>query len=289
MTGHGRPDWRSLLFVSADDPVRLRKSHLRGADAIILDLEDAVAPARKQAARDAIGAGIDRLAALEQALVVRVNKPWLAILKDLAACIRPGVSAIMVPKVEEPAHIRIIAEMIGELENLHGVEADSIGIICLVESAAGLENMAALSMIPRVIGLALGSEDFALGVGVAPTPALLDLPCRQLALAASQSGIMAIAVPASIAQFRDTLPFANAVRQGRAFGITGALCIHPRQVEIANRELSPTDEEVEQARFVLTAWNTHNASGVMQLDGHMIDRPVMLRAAAILARAGSAG
>ncbi|MES2301686.1 MAG: CoA ester lyase [Pseudomonadota bacterium] len=274
-----------MLFVSADDPARLQKAHLRGADALVLDLEDAVPPDRKQAARDAIGAEIDRLAALGQALVVRVNTGWLAIGADLAACIRPGVRAIMLPKVEEPWHVRVIAEMIGELELQHGVAAGSTGIVCLIESAAGLEIMGGLAAIPRVVGLALGSEDFALSMGVPPSPELLDLPCRQLALAASRAGIMAIAVPASIAQFRDMDAYAEAIRQGMAYGVTAALCIHPNQITVANRELAPSLAEMEQARAVMAAWRAHGGAGVLQLGGKMIDRPVMLRAAAMLARA----
>lgn len=264
--------------------MRLQKAHLRGADALILDLEDAVAPDRKQAARDAIGAEIDRLATLGPALVVRVNTGWLELAADLAVCVRPGVRAIMVPKVEEPWHVRIMAEMIGELELLQGIPVGTTGIVCLIESAAGLGIMADLAALPRVIGLALGSEDFALGMGVPPSPELLDLPCRQLALAASRTGIMAIAVPASIAQFRDMQAYADAVRQGRAYGATTALCIHPNQIAVANREFAPSVAEMEQARAVMAAWHAHGGSGVLQLNGRMIDRPVMLRAAAVLAR-----
>ncbi|WP_336951531.1 CoA ester lyase [Sphingobium aromaticivastans] len=278
------PDWRSLLFVSADDPVRLAKAHSRGADALILDLEDAVPAVRKDAARAALPGEIERLHGLGQPLVVRVNTGWRALAADLAAAIHPGVSAIMLPKVEDGWRVRAAAELIGEWEAERGLEPGAIGIICLIESAAGLAAMPQLAASPRLIGLALGSEDLALTLNVAPTADFLDLPCRQIAMAASQSGVMAIGLPLSIAEFRDMDAYAAAVARGRGYGATAALCIHPAQVETANRLFGPDEQELANARAIVAAWEAHGGAGVLQLDGKMIDLPVVLRAQRLVAR-----
>lgn len=281
---HPVPDWRSLLFVSADDPTRLAKADQRGADALALDLEDAVADARKGAARDALPAHIARFATLGQPLVVRVNSGWRALAQDLDAAVRPGVTAIMVPKVENAWRLEAVAEMIGEWENERALPQGSIGLIALVESATGLAAMSALAEAPRVIGLALGSEDLALSVATTPSSAFLDLPCRQLALAASQRGLMAIAMPISIAEFSDMQAYGAAIMRGRAMGTTAALCIHPAQVVQAHMGLRPDDTELAQAKAIVSAWDAYGGSGVLQLDGKMIDLPVALRAKRVLAR-----
>jgi citrate lyase subunit beta/citryl-CoA lyase len=279
-----RPNWRSLLFVSADDPTRLAKVAGRGADAVILDLEDAVSAARKPAARQALPDAVDRLAALGQPLVVRVNTGWLDLVADLEACVRPGVVAVMVPGASEGWRLAALAELLDELEAARDLPAGAIGVIALVESAAGLANLQALAAAPRVIGLALGSEDLSLEVAVPPSAALLDLPSRQIALAAAGAGLMALAVPISISEYADMDAYRAAAATARAYGVTGAICIHPRQVEVANVEFQPSEAEVAEARAVLEAWDARGQGGIASLNGRMIDLPVAERAKRLVAR-----
>lgn len=282
------PAWRSLLFVGADRPDLIAKVARRQADAVILDLEDAVAPSAKPAARAGLDQAIPRLAAEGQTVVVRINGGWRDAVADLEAALRPGVSAIMVPGCRDIARLQVLADMIGEWEAARALPADGVGVIALVESAAGLENLAALVRAPRVIGLALGSEDLALDFGVPPSADLLDLPSRQIALAARAAGVMALAAPISIAAYADQEAYRAACVVGRAYGVTGSICIHPRQVEIANDVFRPGAQELAVARAVLRAWAERGARSVIALDGRMIDLPVVERARRLLASVGEA-
>ncbi|MBA15834.1 MAG: CoA ester lyase [Sphingomonas sp.] len=274
--------WRSLLFVAADDRVRLAKVAGRGADAVILDLEDAVPPDRKDAAREGLPEVVETLAG-QCPLVVRVNGSWLEMIADLAVATCSGVAAIMIPKVENGMRLHAVAEIVAELSEKAGLAAPP-GLIALVESPAGIAEADAIAAVPGVIGLALGTEDFSLALGVPPTPAALELPCRELALAAARYGRMALGLPVSIATIDDEAAWRAAAVKARAIGMTGALCIHPRQLGVANTGFAPTAAEVDNARRVLDAWAEAQGAGVIQLDGRMIDRPVMLAAQRIVDR-----
>ncbi len=279
------PRWRSLLFVPADDVKRCAKARGIGADAVILDLEDGVASVTKEIARQRIG---DTAAALGEAgigVVVRINAAWRAALADLDATVAAGANAVMVPKVEDAARLRVLGEMLGEFESVHGRVVGATGIIVLVESPAGLAAMSELAAASRVIGLALGTEDFCAALGVAPERDALELPSRQIALGAAVRGQMALAVPFSIARFRDTEAYAAAARASAAWGVTGAICIHPSQVAIANEGFGVDEAARATARRVLDAWEARgDGEAVVSLDGRMIDLPVVEQARRLLAR-----
>ncbi|WP_202842538.1 HpcH/HpaI aldolase/citrate lyase family protein [Luteimonas saliphila] len=282
---HSIPAWRSLLFVPADDAKRCAKACGVGADAVILDLEDGVAPVAKTAARRALPAAARALRDAGAGVVVRINGGWRDAFADLDAAVAAGVDAVMVPKAEDSARLRVIDELLGEFEAGHDVDAGTTGIVALVESAAALTVLQALAAAPRVIALALGTEDFCVGLGVAPTPAVLELPSRQIALAASVRGQMALAVPLSIASFRDTGAYAAAVAAGAAWGVNGAICIHPLQVGLANEGFGVDTDALAQAQRILDAWDGRaHGTAVVSLDGRMIDPPVAERARRLLAR-----
>ena len=282
------PAWGSLLFVPADDEARCAKACRAGADAVILDLEDGVAPAAKAAARARVAPAARALAEAGVAAVVRINAPWRAALADLEAAVGADVAAVMVPKAEDGARLAVLSDMIGELEAERGLEAGSTSLVALVETPAALARLPDIAAAPRVVGLALGTEDFCLGLGVAPTPAALDLPSRQIALAAAARGQMALAVPLSITQFRDIEAYRAAALAGAATGVNGAICIHPAQAAAANACFAPAEAELADARRVLDAWERAQAGGlaVTALDGRMIDLPVAERARRLVARAG---
>jgi len=278
-----KPGWRSLLFIAADDNARLAKVGERGADAVILDLEDAIPMDRKASARLALPPTITRLANDEYALIVRINSAWRDVAADLAAAVRPGVAAIMMPKVESCARVSVLVEMIAEASQDAGLRSPP-GVIALIESPAGIAELDAIARQPGVIGLALGSEDFSLALGVPPSTDALRLPCQHLALTAARNGVMALGLPVSIATINDLEAWNDGLRLARAIGITGALCIHPRQIAPANMAFMPTQAEAEEAQRVINAWHASGMTGVIQLDGKMIDRPVVLAAERILAR-----
>jgi len=145
----------------------------------------------------------------------------------------------------------------------------------------------AIAREQRVIVLCLGTEDFAAQMRTAPRADLLDLPCRQIALAAAPRSLMALATPVSIAAFDDIAAYSAAAVAARAFGATGAFCIHPRQAMALNQAFTPTAEERAEARAIIAAWEACEGDGVIRHKGRMIDRPVVLTARRLLALPGA--
>lgn len=274
--------WHSLLFVPGDNLKHLEKVHERGADAVIIDFEDAVSAEAKPRARAIFRDVAPVLAGKGVDLLVRINAEWRAALADLDAIVSSQISAIIVPKVESAARLLTLCDMIGEFELERGLVPGGIGLVALVESPSALSHLAEIAAIPRVVGLALGSEDFSLSLGVTPTPASLDLPCKLIALAAAGRRLMALGLPISIGEFRDLDGYRAAAEAGRAIGLNGALCIHPAQVTVINSVFAPGDAEKAEAQKIVDAWAASDGRAVLQLDGRMIDLPVVLRARRLL-------
>lgn len=276
--------WRSALFVAANDVARIAKIHTRGADAVILDLEDAVPAADKPTARAGIAATAEQLTALGQTVAVRINNHWRDAVADLDAAVLATVTALVVPKVECPHRLAVLTEMIGEWEAARALPVGHIGVIALIEAPAALQRMAEIAALPRVTGLALGTEDFSLALGTAPTPHSLDLPCRLLAFAAAERELMALALPISIGAFDDDAAYANAIASARALGLTGALCIHPKQVALLNAGFAPSAAEIAEAEAIVAAWDARGGINAIKLGERMIDPPVAERARRLLER-----
>ncbi len=247
---------------------------------MILDLEDAVPVERKDAARAALPGSVAALAGLP--VIVRINADWRNAYADLTIAVPAGVSAIMVPKVESIGRLSVIGQMVGELAEAAALQI-APALIALIESPIGLTQLDALAAVDGVIGLALGSEDFALVLGVPATLEALDLPCRMIGLAAGARKIMALGLPISITTIEDMDAWVNAVGRARKFGMTGALCVHPRQIAPVNQGFAPTEIECEAARRVLAAWTAAKGTGVIVVDGKMVDPPVVQAAQRTLA------
>lgn len=279
------PDWRSILFVPADRPRFIERAHERGADAIQLDLEDAVAPADKPAARAALPQAIAGLAARSVPVVVRINRAWREAFADLDAAVRPGVQAITLPKVEEPGHVRAMAELIGEFERERGLPVGRIGLLLLIESPAALPRLPRLAgCSPRVIAMTLGPEDYCLAAGCEPSTEALLGPSLAVAQACAAAGRLPLGFVGSIAAFDDLEAFRAMVAQARRLGFRGAAVVHPSQVPILNAGFGPSPEELAWAQRVVTAAQAAG-EGAFRLDGRMVDRPVLLRAQRWLAMA----
>jgi len=277
--------WRSLLFVAADDQKRVDKAGTRGADAVILDLEDAVTPERKPVAREQLASAVARISATGTPVVVRINAGWWNAVMDLEFAVIEGVAAIMVPKVEDAGRLDVLSTMLQERAVGTGL-AVSPDLIALIESPAALVSLDEIAGVKGLVGLALGTEDFSLMLGVPPSVEALDLPCRQVALTASAHGLMALGVPGSISNIADTDSWNKAVQLGRAVGMTGALCIHPSQIEPANRGFSISQAEQMWSVRVVDSWEEAGRPGAFKLDGKMIDLPVVLAAQRALGIAG---
>jgi citrate lyase subunit beta / citryl-CoA lyase len=264
---------RTFLFVPGDRPDRFGKAAGCGADIVILDLEDAVAADRKHEAREHVRAWLDQ----RHEAVVRVNAadtPWHAGDIDMVAG-SPGAIAVMVPKAEDPRRIESLSRRLPA----------GTGTVPLIETAAGLLGATAICALGPVVRPAFGSVDLAAQLGVDHNAhhALHHMrSALVLAAAAAGCGAPVDGVTTSLAD--DSRLHAD-LEHAIALGFTAKLCIHPRQVAIANQRLTPSAADVEWARQVIAAAQD---GAVTVRDGQMIDRPVILRAQAILARASSA-
>jgi citrate lyase subunit beta/citryl-CoA lyase len=268
------PSPRSYLFVPGDRPDRFDKALGAGAHAVILDLEDAVTPQRKEQARAAIA---DWLAKTPARVFIRVNPegtPWHADDCELLESAR--VAGVMVPKAEEATSMARLARHLGDGQEL----------IPLVETVAGHFEAAALARVPRVCRLAFGSIDFMADSGIQGDAEELDAVRTNLVLVSRHAGLRAPIDGVSLA-IDDPAQLEREVRRSRRIGMGARLCIHPKQVAIVHAGFAPTTEEVAWARRVLDAL-AGGPLGAIAVDGKLVDRPVALRAEAILADAGLA-
>ena len=280
-------NWRSMLFVPAASPQRWTKAHTRGADAIIVDLEDSTEPDAKAAARLQATEAVKHLATNGAAVTVRVNNDpaWLA--DDLEAVVTRGLTAIVMPKVETVSALDELSALLDALEYEAGLERFSIGVVAVIESPRALGRIVAIADGPRLVGIALGSEDFSLALGRPPTALSLDLAAQTVAYAAAARGIMGIGMAAGIANFTDLEAFGTEAIRAHAMGLTGAMCIHPNQVGVLNASFGYSEAQVAEAQGILAAWDAR-VDGVVSHNGKMIDQPVVERARRLLKAAGIA-
>ncbi|MFE3060845.1 HpcH/HpaI aldolase/citrate lyase family protein [Nocardia sp. NPDC059239] len=261
---------RSWLFVPGDRPERFSKAGASGADVVVCDLEDAVAPGMKDRARN----DVQQWLMQGGRACVRINgasTAWFA--DDLASLSEtPGLLAIMVPKADDPdvmAHIRDIMP-------------GNVALIALVETALGVRRALNIAATPGVLRLAFGSLDYALDIDAEPDPSTLQLPRSELVAASRIAGLPG-PVDGVTTALREQGRVAEDARFARRLGMTGKLCIHPQQVHEVNAALSPSDPDIEWAHRVLAAVGQ---AGAVDLDGQMIDKPVVDRAHRIVGRAG---
>lgn len=284
MTRPGAP-WRSYLFVPVLSQKFVAKAATRGADAILLDLEDAIPQDRKAEARAALPNVAKQLASENCDVAVRINRSWTDALPDLLAAISPQILAVAAPKVPNAGHILVLDEIMDSAERAAGITPGSTGLIAMIETPGGLGEIRAIACAsPRVAGLIIGAEDLAAELGAEPISDVLHTPNMMAVLAAREAGCAPIGYVGSVANFSDLDAFEAKIRQARAMGFVGGFAIHPSQVPVLNSGFSPTDAEVERASRVVAAFDSalSRGEGAVQLDGRMIDLPVAERARALL-------
>jgi len=284
------PTWRSLLFVPVTAEKFVRTGADRGADGIILDLEDAVAPSQKERARTLIADALPQVARTGGDVLVRVNRPWRLLVRDLEAAVIPGIAALMLTKVDSPEHVAAVAEIVAELEAERGLPVGGLKFVVLVETAAGFFRIEAIARShPRVVAISLGTEDFTADCGMLPDPEALFYPKQHTLIAARAAGILPMGFVGSIADFRDQEGFRAIVRRSKRLGFMGASAIHPLQVPVLNQEFGVTAEEEERAQRMVAAYEAAFAQGLgaVQFEGAMIDVPVVERAKNVLRRAAA--
>lgn len=276
------PDWliRSALFVPGDDERKLARATTAGADALIYDLEDAVAAERKADARQRVCAA---LAGPGPALrLVRVNAldtPWGA--QDIRAVGAAGAQGVLIPKCDSPVTLAQADTLLGDTP---------ARLVALIETPAGVFDLPALTAAtPRLAALGFGHADFSHAAGLPDMRSDAGLVWHaraQIALAAKARGLLALDCVGL--EVRDEAAFHADAALGRSLGYDGKLCIHPMQVAVVNALYAPDAAAIDHARRVLAAWDAARAQGlaVIAVDGRMVDAPVVAAARRTLARAG---
>ena len=280
--------WRSLLFIPVLEDRFIAKAAERGADAIILDLEAGVADDRKAEARGVLGSVVARLSS-DVTTTVRINAEREAASLDLDVAVIPGVSALHLALCEDPDHVREVADRVSQLEKEREIAPGTVRLVAMLESPAALLRAREIATAsPRMAGLTLGMEDYATAMGTTPNADLLRPACYQITQAARAAGIAPLAVPASMANFRDAEEMESAAGWARRIGAVGGYAVHPVQVEILNRVFAPSEEEIAWARRVTdaAAQAKQDGAGVFMVDGRMVDLPIITRARAIIDRQG---
>ena len=286
-TNRELPVWRSLMYVPVNVDKYVDKAHTRGADVIQLDVEDSVPPAEKAKARTLVEAAAKKVRRGGADVVVRINRPLSLAVRDLEHSICPDVNGIACTKVDSASHIRLLDELVTELEEKRGMPAGHTKFIAMVETADAFFRIHEIVRAsPRIVATCIGGEDFALDNNMQPTGEALFYPKQHMIFAANSAGIMPIGFVDSVAGFGDWDKFRKMVRRSRDFGFMGAGCIHPGQVTIVNEEYTPTVDEVEYARKIirLDAEAAASGRGSWSLDGKMIDIPIIVRAQKLIKR-----
>ncbi len=280
------PVWRSMLFVPVTVDRFIEKACSIELDAVQLDLEDSIPFAEKEHARTLVQAAARRVIGSGVDVVVRINRPLSMAVRDIEASLCPEVTALALPKVSGPDHVRLLAEHVAEVEVRLGLPAGHTRLIPMVETADAVFMLRDIARAdPRVVALTLGGEDFATSAGMVPEPEGLLLPKQLTVFAAAAAGILPLGFVGSIAEFKDVDRFRAIVRRSKRLGFRGAACIHPLQAAVLNEEFRPNADELGWAQRVTTAYAAATAEGLgaVTVDGRMIDVPIVQRAEALLA------
>ena len=280
------PVWRSMLYVPATSEKFIEKAHERGADAIKIDLEDAVALAEKPKARTLVRSAAKTVARGGADVLVRINRPLRMAVDDLEASVWPEVHGLVLPKVESADHIGFLAEIITELEDERDMQRGHIKLMALIETPRGYSNVRDIAnSSERLSAIALGQEDFSAEMGMVEPEGMSLLSYYQtVQVAAREAGILPIGYPGSIAEFTNLELFKSNALIARKLGFDGGACIHPKQVPILNEAFTPTDDEIDRSERMVAAYDAAMAAGdgAVAFEGKMIDVPVVARAERIL-------
>lgn len=281
------PVWRSILYVPGNVPRFIDKAHERGADCVLVDLEDSVTPAEKPAARAMLPETMEKVVRGGADVAVRINRPLRLAIPDIEAAVRPGLSALFITKTEGVQHLRLLDEAVSDLERERGVAVGSIGFAAMIEHPRALAELNDIAERgPRVIAMMLGGEDFALETGSVPGDETLELPKRLVAFAAQAHGIPMIGILGTVADYTDPAAYRKSAERARRFGFSGGTCVHPGLVQALNEAFTPSGDEVALARRIIAADGEAAAQGrgSFTVDGKMIDVPVVDRARRLIAR-----
>lgn len=271
----------SLLYVPGNAPRFLEKAGQRGADVVIVDLEDAVPEAAKTEARDGLAKWVPEIKRSGCQVFVRVNQSD-RLIEDAVAATEAGADGLYVPKVDSADILVGLAESLAP----HEKGRAPIGFVPLIEEMKGLFEVRAIAHAPRVFALTSGGEDLATAMGAKPTPEVLRYPKLMIHYAAKEAGVLSFGMLRTTVDFADKEALRAAALEARDFGFDGATCIHPSVVPILNECFAPTSEEIAWAQKVVEANEQETATGrgAFMLDGKFVDAPIVIRAQNLLTR-----
>jgi citrate lyase subunit beta/citryl-CoA lyase len=273
---------RTALFAPGNRPERVEKAIDSNADAVIIDLEDAVPISEKEKARPLVRAGIDK--AIGKKVYVRVNSLTTAYCnEDLEAVVCKNLTGIMLPKVESPKDILDIDKLLTDLEKKTALSSGSLEVISICESAKGLEEIYHIVSVKlnhqRNLVVAFGAADFTLDLGVNLTREgkELDYPRTRIPIACRAAGIMPPLDTPWMLDIKDIDGLIADAKKAKAYGFQGKILIHPNQIQPCHDVFTPTDEEIIYAKKIIAAFEEAEREGkaAIQLDGKFIDYAVV--------------
>jgi citrate lyase subunit beta/citryl-CoA lyase len=278
---------RSFLFAPGNHARRVEKALSLDADAVILDLEDAVATALKPATREAVAAALTRKR--RGLLFVRINAADTEFCYgDLVTIVRPDLDGVILPKVESAAGLATIDWLLAQLERDRGLPAGGIDLIPIIETACGLDRLGAiLAAGTRVRRVAFGAGDFTLDVNMTWSRSESELaPARAAIVTASRAAGLEAPLDTVWVDLGDRDGLEASARTALGLGFQGKMCIHPDQIAVVNRVFTPSESEIAFAERVDAAFAKAEAEGsaAIQLDGKFIDYPIVYRAQRMLKR-----
>jgi citrate lyase subunit beta/citryl-CoA lyase len=282
-----------MLYVPGNNPGMIKDAHIYGSDSIMLDLEDSVSLREKDAARFLVYNALTTIDYEGVETVVRINgldTPFGC--EDLQAIVRAKPDIIRLPKTEKSEDIEKIDEMISQIESEAGIQKGTVKIMAAIESALGIINAYSIAKAsPRLVGIAIGAEDFVTDLKTTRSIGGVELLTArsQILMAARAAGISAIDTVFS--DVNDEEGFINEVKLVKQLGFDGKSVINPRQIEPVHKIYTPNQEEIEKSIRVLQAIKEaeKRGSGVISLDGKMIDKPIVERAKSVIELASAAG
>ena len=285
---------RSLLFVPGDSERKFARARDIGADVLILDLEDAVAPSRKDEARAMVAALLDDAGPRDWAFFVRVNPFDTGLtLADMAAVVKPGLDGLLIPKADGAHDIVRIGHYLDALEQKAGMTIGTVRLMVVAtETPAAMFALGSYAPAhPRLVGLTWGAEDLAAAIGATGNKRddgswtfPYQVARAQCLYAAASAGV--VPLDTLYADFRDDAGLERSCREARRDGFTGRIAIHPDQVATINRCFSPSEQDIAEARLIVDAFAAQPDAGTLGIGGKMYDIPHLKAARRTLAAAG---
>jgi len=271
-----------MMFIPGNNPAMIKDAYIYGCDSIMFDLEDSVSPTEKDAARSLVFHALTTIDYGDKELVVRVNALDTPVgIADLEAMVRAHIQVVRLPKTESPEDVVFCDQQLTRIEKTIGVKEGSTGMMAAVESAQGVLNAPSIAKAStRLIGIALGAEDYVTDIHTTRSPEGIELLfARSMILQAARAAGIA-ALDTVYSDVNNEEGFRKEVALIKQLGFDGKSIINPRQIQPVVEIFTPSQKEIEKALAVMAAIEEAHkkGSGVISLNGKMVDRPIVLRA-----------